>query len=115
MKTYRPTQPFNVPMYLLNPIVTTVKGVTVKSYPEPTDDMIIFGSFKTFGGTESSSNGVLTVEDTANIETWYRPDITSSSRIKLGSKTYEVMGEPENIDQRNQFLKFKVRSVRGGT
>ena len=75
----------------------------------------IFCKFKTYGGTESTANGVLTVIDTANVETWFRADITASSRIKLGSKVYEVMGEPENIEQRNQIIKLKVRSVRGGT
>ena len=72
-------------------------------------------SFKTYGGTETTSNDVLMVIDTAKIETWYRPDITSASQIRLGSKVYEVMGEPENIEQRNQFLQFKVRGVKGGT
>ena len=74
----------------------------------------IFCSFRTYGGTESTSNDVLVVNDTAIIETWYRPDITSSSQIKLGDKVYEVIGEPENIEMRNQFMKFKVQAVRGG-
>ena len=111
--SYRPAEPFTTPVELLNLTGTqTVKGVDVKSY-EVTG--VINCSFKTYGGTETTVNGVLTVVDTANVETWYRPDVTSSSRIKLGSKTYEVMGEPENIEQRNQFIKFKVRSVVGGT
>ena len=113
MSSYRPAEPFNTALELLNPTYSTVKGVTIKSYPEKGD--IIFCLFKTYGGTESTSNDVLTVIDTANIETWFRPDITSASRLRLGSKVYEVMGEPENISQRNQFLKFKVRGVKGGT
>ena len=53
--------------------------------------------------------------DTANVETFYRPDITVASMIRLGNKDYEVMGVPEDIEQRHQILKFKVRGVRGGT
>jgi SPP1 family predicted phage head-tail adaptor len=86
--------------------------VTVKEY-----ELVgtINCSFKTFGGTESVVNDQLTVVDTANVETWYRPDITSASQIRVGTKKYEVMGEPEDIEQRHQFLKFKVRGVKGGT
>lgn len=110
---YRPTEPFNTPVELLNPTYKTTKGVPKKIYPEKGE--IIFCSFKTYGGTETTVNGVLAVVDTANIETWYRPDITAASQIRLGARVYEVMGEPEDIEQRHQFLKFKVRGVRGGT
>lgn len=110
--SYRPSEPYIVTVELFNPTYETVKGVTKKVYPETGE--LINCSFKTYGGTETTVNGVLTVIDTANVETWYRPDITSASVIKLGAKTYEVMGEPENIEQRNQFLKFKVRGVKGG-
>lgn len=109
--SYRPKEPYSTVVELLNPTYTTVKGVRVKS-------MVSAGflncSFKTYGGTETTTNDVYTVIDTANIETWYRPDITSASQIRLGAKTYEVIGEPEDIEQRHQFLKFKVRGVTGG-
>lgn len=110
---YRPSEAFATPVMLFNPTYKTVLGVTVKEYPEKGE--LIFCSFKTYGGTESNVNDQLTVVDTANIETWYRPDITSASMIKLGAKEYEVIGEPEDIEQRHQFLKFKVRGVQGGT
>lgn len=109
---YRPSEPYCTPVELFNPTYETVKGVTKKVY---TFVGVINCSFKTYGGTESVVNDQLTVVDTANVETWYRPDITSGSQIRLGAKKYEVMGEPENIEQRNQFLKFKVRGVKGGT
>lgn len=109
---YKPNLPYTTVLELYKPTYSKVKGVTVKAY-ELVDT--INCSFKTYGGTETAVNDVLTVEDTANVETWYRPDITSGSQFKLGSKVYEVLGEPENIDQRNQFLKFKVRGVKGGT
>lgn len=111
---YRPSEPFTTPVLLFsNPTYETVLGVTKKIYPEKGE--LIFCSFKTYGGTESAVNDQLAVIDTANIETWYRPDIKSDSMIKLGAKEYEVMGEPEDIEQRHQFLKFKVRGVQGGT
>ena len=110
---YRPSEPFTTSVELFNPTYETIMGVTKKNYPETGE--IIFCSFKSYGGTETTVNDQLVVVDTANIETWYRPDITSSSMIRLNGESYEVMGKPEDIEQRHQFLKFKVRGVRGGT
>ena len=109
--SYRPNEPLSTVVELYNPTTTTIKGVPVKSWSKVG---IIKCIFKTYGGTESASNDVLTVIDTAEITTWYRADIKSDSQIRLGAKIYEVIGEPENIEQRNQFLKFKVRGVKGG-
>ncbi|MED4061702.1 hypothetical protein [Priestia megaterium] len=111
--SYRPKEPFTVAMKLLVPISTVVSGVPKKTFPDDGD--LIFGSFKTYGGTERDVNGLYSIEDTAQIETWYRPDIKSDCRIKLESgATYEIINEPENIEMRNQFMKFKVRRVKGG-
>ena len=110
---YKPDLPYDTPVELFNPTYETVIGVTKKVYPEKGE--LVFCKFKTYGGTESTVNGQLAVIDTANVETWYRPDITSASQIRLGSKKYEVMGEPEDVEQRHQILKFKVRGVKGGT
>lgn len=110
---YKPDLPYDTPVKLFNPTYETVRGVPKKVYEG--EGELIFCKFKTYGGTETTVNGVLTVVDTANVETFYRPDITSASMIKLGNKEYEVMGVPEDIEQRHQILKFKVRGVRGGT
>lgn len=108
---YRPREPFATAMMLQNPVLSKVKGVNVKTY---SDVDVIHCSFKSFGGTESTSNDTIKVINTANVETWYRPDITAESRFLLDGKAYEVIGEPENISMRNQFLKFKVKEVKGG-
>lgn len=109
---YRPKEVFNVAAELYNPsVVTSEYGVAKKTYSKVDD---IFCSFKTYGGTETVSNGLLVVIDTAKVETWYRNDIKSDSQIRLNGKIYEVIGEPENIEMRNQFMKFKVQAVKGG-
>ena len=114
MADYKPSSPFTVPMKLLVPTYQTVKGVRKKVFPE--DGPLIWCSFKTYGGTERDVNDVYSIEDTANIETWYRPDIKSDCRVKLADTdaTYEIMNEPENINMRNQYCKFKVQRVKGG-
>lgn len=117
MGNFNPSLPYNVPIYLVNPTITTVKGVHKKTYPDYADGELLYCSFKTYGGTEADKNGILSVIDTANVETWYRPDIKAGSRIYLADrpdKCYDVLGEPENINMRNQFVKFKVQAVSGG-
>ena len=47
------------------------------------DEMMIQGSFRTFGGTEKVVNGVLTLENTAVVETFFDPTIKADCRIKL--------------------------------
>lgn len=108
----KPDLPYDTPVSLFNPTYETVRGVSKKVYEG--EGEVIHCKFKTYGGTETTVNGVLSVVDTANVETFYRPDITSASMIKLGDKEYEVMGVPEDIEQRHIILKFKVRGVRGG-
>lgn len=111
---YRPQRAFITPFMILNPISTEkVNGRVVKKYPE--EGYVIFTSYVTFGGTETLNNNIRSFTDTGNIETWYRPDIKSDTRLKRLSdgKVYEILGEPENIEMRNQILKFKIESLRG--
>lgn len=113
---YKPLSPFSVALMLLVPTNSNVMGVSKKTFPAVSDGILFFGSFKTYGGTEHEVNGLLSVEDTATVETWYRPDITSGCRVAIAgtNAVYEIVGEPENIEMRNQFLKFKVSRVKGG-
>lgn len=110
---YNASGPFNVPLYLFVPKTVTVKGSTKKVYPEQGE--LIFGTFRTFGGTEIKNNDMLVIENTAIVETWFRPDIKADCKIKdAGGVEYEILGTPENISQRNQYLVFKIKAIRGG-
>ena len=113
---YRPTEArdMRVPFKLL--VVSEyekVKGVTQpKSYIEKD---LIYCSFKTYGGTEKDINGRYAIYDTANVVTWFRPDIQSDCRLKRMSDgaLFEILNEPENIEMKNQYIKFKVQRIKG--
>lgn len=108
---YKPL-PFNVVLTLQTPKTITAKGSTKKTYVDAGE---IYCSFRTFGGTETTSNGALTVENTAVVDTWYNPEITADSRvITADGDVYEILGTPENIEMRCQFMRFKIREIRGG-
>lgn len=114
MSEYKPSLPFAIAFMLLTPTYTTISGVEKKTFTASGE--IIYGSFKTYGGTEHAVNGIYSIEDTANIETWFRPDIKSDCRIKRveDGAVYEIINEPEDINFRHQFMKFKVKRVKGG-
>ena len=117
---YKPHTPYNVPFRILTPTLSVTKGNREKSYTE--SQSTFFCSFRTFGGTESTENGIYSVVDTATLETWYTPELTAAVRILIlptdgSSETgeeYEVLGTPENIEMRNQYLLCKVKRVTGG-
>lgn len=108
------------PLRLQTPVNAVSFGVSTKTYTNANG--VVWANFKTYGGTEKNNNGVLSVEDTAQIVCWFRPDIKSGCRVVLldgsedtdNAKCYEILGVPENIEQRNMFLKFKVRRIKGG-
>ena len=116
-RKYRPAEPFNVAMRLLVPTITNVKGVPRKTWPDPDESKLFFGSFRTFGGTESTVNDLYTVVDTATIDTWYDPSFKADCRIYLcdTGETYELMATPENINRRNQHMQLRVRKIGGAS
>lgn len=127
MSNYRLTIENPIPIILLIPTNKNISGVLKKNYPTVDEALsvkdikgnsvnLFFGSFKTYGGTERDVNGIYSIEDTANIETWFRPDIKSDCRVARANDgaIYDIINEPENINMRNQFLKFKVKRVKGG-
>lgn len=118
MSRYKPAAPFATPMYLLSPTYSTVKGVKKQVWPTPDqlgDDDLIFGTFRSFGGTDIQSNDLYTVQATGVIDTWYRPDILSNCRLYIipTGEIYEILGDPEDISMRHQYLKLKVSKVGG--
>lgn len=116
MVNYKPKMPFNCAMKLLIPSYETVKGVNKKVFSDIENAPVFYGSFRTFLGIESVINNVYTVVDTGIIDTWYRPDIKSNCGIYIveTGELYEVIGSPENIQMRNQYMKIRVKKIGGG-
>lgn len=110
---YKPYQPFNVPAQILTATFTKVNGVTTKTFVEGEQ---FFCSAKGYGGSERIINEKYVIEDTLDVETWFRSDIQSADHIRLlddGSE-WEVLNTPEDIDRRHLYLKLKVRRIKGG-
>lgn len=113
---YRPSEmnELRTPVKLLVP-TSVEKKVGVERYIYPTDGDVIFVNWKSFGGTESVVNGILSIIDTATVTTWYRPDIAAKCRLEReDGAVYEIVSEPENIELGGKFCRFKVQRAKGG-
>lgn len=112
---YKPKQmnELRTPVKLIAPSgVKRHGGAEVYTYPE--DGALIFVSWKSYGGTESVTDGVLSIIDTAQITTWYRPDIKANCRIKRqDGALYEIISEPEDIELGGRYCQFKVQRIKG--
>lgn len=115
MAAFRPGA-FTAPIVLLIPTYSKSSGVEKKTFPTPENGVRMNGSFKSYGGTDRDVNGVYSVEDTAIIETWFDPRVRSECHVYIPGTggTYEILGAPENIGLRNQFIRMKVRRIEGG-
>ena len=113
MTAFSPSGPFVVPMTLLTTSTSKVNGVPVKARAE---GRTVYCSFRTFGGTEREQDGLTVVEDTAVVETWYSPDLVAGCRVRTDEDgaVWDVLGTPEDIGQRHQWMRFKVRRAKGG-
>lgn len=108
---------FQVPLYVIVPAVRDDQGKPIKDYDNPVARFLIFASFKTYGGTETTNNGVIQVLETAEVMTAYDPRITSLCRIELAEspgEIFDIIGAPEDLERSHEVHKFKVQRVRGG-
>lgn len=75
----------------------------------------LFANYKSKGGTETTLNGKLVIEDTADIVTHWRPDLKSDcilERVDDGAR-FEIVGEPEDYSFRHIALGFTIRRLKG--
>lgn len=111
MAGYTPPLRFDCAVELLVPVKTTLNGVLKKTYPKT--GPVIMCSFRTFGGTETTVNGVYGIENTGTVDTWFNPNITADCRILLDGIPYDIINDPEDVNRRHQYMRFKVRRVGG--
>lgn len=110
---WKPSLPYNVKAQILTAKTENKRGVIIKSYEEGN---FFYCSCKGYGGTEKIVNDKYVIEDTLIIETYYRNDISGKDKIRLldDNSEWEILNNPENIDRKNKWLKFKVKRIQGG-
>lgn len=112
---FKPSGPFNVAMRLLIPQESQTLGVTKKTFPAPADSPQIFASIRQFSGMERLTDGVVQPVNQITACTWYRPDIKADCKLYLEftGETYDIQGEPEDIEMRHKWLLVKIKKAGG--
>lgn len=111
----KPPEQMTTPMRLQKRSIKTVHGADTPDYSDADQDPVIMCNFKSKGGTEAIHNGQYIVLDTATVQTWYRPDIKKGDRLILeqDGSIWDIKGNPENVEMRNQILILKVQNAGG--
>lgn len=97
-------------------VVNSGGNTRKKQYVDPENADIITIGVKTYGGIEKIVNDRLVLEDTATVVTWYRPDIAAGCRLLFldDNSLWEIIGRPEDVDRRHQYLIIKCRAISAG-
>lgn len=111
-KRYVPSFPMSVPMTIMIPEDVRVQGVPKKVLKEGD---LFFGSYRTYQTNDRTNNDVKTPERVVVVDTWYRPDIKSNNKIRMepGGEIYDIVGDPEDIEMRHQFLQIRLQRAGG--
>lgn len=112
-KQYQPQTPFNVPFKILSLTKQFVNGVNKQTYVE--GDTVYFCSAKAWVGSAKTIDNVSGEEDTLTVDSWFIPELKKNDRIKLldDNSVWELPVSPENINRRNQYMRFKVVRYNG--
>lgn len=108
---WSPDLPYSVPARLVTVQVTRTGGMAKKVRADGPE---IWVSARTYGGTERTTDGVYGIEDTMVIETWYRPDITRDTAVRLldDGSVWEILSA-EDIGRQHRWLVLKCRRQSG--
>lgn len=91
------------------------KTTTYNSYNEPietwADKTTIWSAITTTGGSEFYAAQKLNVETSAVFTIRFINGITALDRIKYGSKIYEILGSPNNLNGKNKELQISAKEV----
>lgn len=86
-------------------------GTVVNGYKP---DIAFWTSKRTFNGTEEVINGVMVIKNTAVIDCYYNPKITTNCRLKdREGRQWRIISVPENINGNGQYMQFKIECIEG--
>lgn len=72
------------------------------------------GKFKLKGTSEISANGLTVVNDKTTFVTWYKADYASKDILSIGGIDYEIIGTPENTENRGRYSVLNLERISGG-
>ena len=92
-------------------VETVINGRTKKTLQTIAN---VRGKFKMKGTSEITANGLTVVNDKTTFITWYKADFASKDILSIGGVDYEIVGTPENTENRGRFSVLNLERIGGG-
>ena len=89
----------------------TINGHTQKTY---TVVGTIKGEFKQKNTSELNANGIVIVEAKITFTTWWSNNLKAQDILTINNINYEIVGDPENVEQRSRYAVLTLRLIKGG-
>ena len=93
------------------PATQIINGHNQKTYTAVGN---IKGQFKQKTTSELNANGIVIVETKITFTTWWSNNLTAQDILTINNVDYEIVGEPENVEQRNRYAVLTLRLIKGG-
>ena len=106
---------FHTIITLLTPTLSTDAGGAKKAtYAAFSSVPNVWAKIVFAHGTESMTNGAGAKSiQRVTVTIRYRSDVDATKAITLNSETWKIIGTPDNIQNRNQYLEFQAELVKG--
>ena len=108
---------FDTPIRLQRPITTTVNGAAKitgwedLAYQDTDHDIpvIYLCEWKNQHGQEAVTAGLQQAPAVSTVTLWYVAGLDSSCRVLLRDKPYEIVGEPDDVENRHMWHVLRVK------
>ena len=110
---YKPAnlREFVTPATHKKPASEIINGHDQKTY---TAVGTIKGKFKQKTTSELNANGLSVVEDKISFITWWSSNLEAQDVLTINNIDYEIIGNVENVEQRNRYAVLTLRLIKGG-
>lgn len=110
---YKPAniREFVTPAELYRTTVSMVNGRTQKTETKVAD---LRGKFKQKVSHDLNANNLTVVHDETTFATWWRDDFKAGDRLVIDGASFEVYGQPENVEMRGRYAVLRLRRLEGG-
>lgn len=88
-----------------------VNGRTIKTVEEVAS---VRGKFKMKGTSEITANGLTVINDKTTFITWCKADFASKDLLTIGGIDYQIIGTPENTENRGRYSVLNLERIGGG-
>lgn len=103
-----------VPITLQTPTLTQqASGALTDSWANFASNPAVYAKVTYAHGPESVSSDAMKSISRATILMRYRSDVNATHAILLNSKRWKIIGTPDNIQNRNEYLEFQVELIEG--